>query len=432
MKTNRRNFITYAAMSGGLASLGAFNVSASDRKGGTDYPDYSALDEVLKLPVLKRELFPSPVIIETLELLQDRNNFICRVRSKDGAEGISIGHPFISKNSYPMFLNLLRPVFIGKDARDLDALIFQSAEGNVKNQGVPLCVQIATIEFAILDMLGNIANVAAGKLIGDIHNPEIAVYLGTRLGELRRMEPEKSLELVKQDFLETKAKAIKIRAGVGDNSGSDRDNAPGRTEKLIRMAREMFGDDMVLMIDGNGTYSVKEAIRIGKILEEYKYYFYEEPVPWDWYEEQKQVAEGLKIKMAGGEEEFGLHAFRWLIANDAFDIIQPDVFYNGGMIRSMKVARMAEVRGKTIVPHLSEGGLGYLYLLHFTSACSNADKFHEFKMFETKDANGTLIPIESKTQPFESINGVIKVPTGSGLGIVIDPAYIKTHAILKI
>ena len=49
------------------------------------------------------------------------------------------------------------------------------------------------------------------------------------------------------------------------------------------MAREMFGDDMVLMIDGNGSYSVKEAIRIGKILEEYNYEFYEEPIPWDWY-----------------------------------------------------------------------------------------------------------------------------------------------------
>jgi L-alanine-DL-glutamate epimerase-like enolase superfamily enzyme len=29
------------------------------------------------------------------------------------------------------------------------------------------------------------------------------------------------------------------------------------------MAREMFGDEIVLMIDGNGTYDVKEAIRIG-------------------------------------------------------------------------------------------------------------------------------------------------------------------------
>jgi L-alanine-DL-glutamate epimerase-like enolase superfamily enzyme len=191
----------------------------------------------------------------------------------------------------------------------------------------------------------------------------------------------------------------------------------------------MFGEDMVLMIDGNGTYSVKEAIRIGKILEEYNYYFYEEPVPWDWYEEQKQVAGALNITMAGGEEEFGLHAFRWLIANDAFQILQPDTFYFGGMIRSMKVARMAAVVGKTIAPHMSGGGLGWLYMLIFTSACSNADKFHEFKMFETRDANGTIIPIESKTEPFSSIDGVIRVPTGPGLGIKIDSDYIKTHEV---
>jgi len=48
-------------------------------------------------------------------------------------------------------------------------------------------------------------------------------------------------------------------------------------------------------------------------------------------------------------------------------------------------------------------------------------------MFQTKDANGTIIPIESKTEPFSSVDGVIKVPTGSGLGINIDPEYIKTH-----
>ncbi len=196
------------------------------------------------------------------------------------------------------------------------------------------------------------------------------------------------------------------------------------------MTREMFGDDMVLMIDGNGSYSVKEAIRIGRLLEEYDYYFYEEPVPWDWYEEQKQVADAMQIPMAGGEEEFGIHAFRWLIANDAFDILQPDQFYFGGMIRSMQVAHMAAVAGKTIVPHMSDGGLGFLYLLHFTSACPNAGEYHEFKLFSTRDANGTTIPIESKTEPLTSIDGIIKVPTGSGLGIRIDTDYVRTHRVL--
>ncbi len=428
MRTNRRNFISTAALAGSVALL----PSCQSRK-SKDYvlADYSKLDEILKQPVLKRGLFSSPVIIETLELLLDRKNCICRVRSKEGAEGISIGHPFISKESYPMFNNILRQHFIGKDARDLDILLFNAVEGNIKRQGIPLNVQVATIEFAILDMLGNIAEKPIGQLIGDIHHPEVSIYLGTRIGELRRQNPEESLELVKQDWEDTKAKAIKLRAGAGDNLGMDNDNDTGSTEKLVRLGREMFGDQMVLMIDGNGSYSVNGAIKLGKLLEEYNYYFYEEPVPWDWYEEQLQVERALNIPLAGGEEEFGIHAFRWLIANDVFQIVQPDLFYFGGMIRSMKVARMAEARGKTATPHMSEGGLGYLYMLHMVSACSNADKFHEFKMFETKDANGTLIPVESKTDPLKCMEGVIKVPTGSGTGVTIDPDYIKTHKVFE-
>lgn len=426
MNTNRRNFIKATALTGSAAAMAPLAACRS----GKPYPDYSELDTILQQPVLKRELFPDPVIIDKLELLRDRDNFICRVYSKDGAEGLSIGHPFISKQGWPMFQTSLHHRLINQDARNLDLLIFNAAERNIKKQGVPLSVQIATIEFAILDMLGVISNKPMGHLFGDLHNKEIAIYLGTRYNELRQLPPEESLQLMKQDWQETHAKAIKLRAGRGDDLGTDIDNAPGRTEKLIRMAREMFGDDMTLMIDGNGSYSVDEAIRIGRILEENNYYFYEEPIPWDWYEEQKQVADTLDIKMAGGEEEFGMHAFRWLNAHDVFQIMQPDLFYFGGMVRSMKVARMAQATGKTVAPHMSSGGLGWLYMLHFVSVCPNADKFHEFKLFATKDANGTLIPMESKTEPFKSIDGIIQAPTGSGLGVKIDPDYVKTHKVI--
>lgn len=427
MKTNRRKFITTAALAGGAALV---TPGCSTKQANSEpATDYSKLDEALNKPVLRRELFPNTVMIETLELLRDRKNCICRVRSKDGAEGISIGHPFIAKESYPMFNNILRHHFLGKDARDLDQLLFNVVEDNIKRQGIPMNVQVASIEFAILDMLGNIAGLPMGKLIGDIHHPEVSIYLGTRIGELRRLEPEESLDLVYKDWEETHAKAIKLRAGAGDNLGMDHDNRTNSTEKLVRIGREKFGDDMVLMIDGNGSYSVEGAIKLGKLLEEYNYYFYEEPVPWDWYEEQKQVERALNIKMAGGEEEFGMHAFRWLIANRVFQIVQPDLFYFGGMIRTMKVARMAETMGLTITPHMSGGGLGYLYMLHSVSATPNADKYHEFKMFDTYDANGTLIPIESKTEPLTSVDGVIKVPTGPGSGVIIDPDYIKTHTV---
>ncbi|TXG37543.1 enolase C-terminal domain-like protein [Seonamhaeicola maritimus] len=428
MQTNRRKFLKTAALTGAASTLLPFT-SCKPESPTTQINnsiDYTLIDEALNKPVLKRELFSNPVIIETIELLRDRDNFICRVRSKDGAVGISIGHPFYTEIGYPMF-NRVKRHFIGKDARDLDTLIHNAAVGNYRLHGIPLNVQMATLEFAILDMLGNIANKQVGQIIGDIHNQKVSIYLGTRINELRKREPEESLELMYQDWEETKAKAIKLRAGVGNNVGNDRDIAPGRTEKLVKLAREKFGDDMNLMIDGNGTYTVDGAIKLGKLLEEYNYYFYEEPIPYEWYEEQKQVQEALNIPMAGGEQESRLHTFRWLIANDVFQVVQPDIFYFGGMIRTKQISRMAQVMGQTIAPHMSSGGLGYLYMLHMVSACQNAAEFHEFKMFATKDANGTVIPVESKAEPFESIDGVINVPTGSGFGINIDPDYIKTH-----
>lgn len=433
-KANRREFI-FATLAGGVTATTLAVVPHGPKQkayGSTvDLTSrYATLDQILKKPVLKTELFDSPVIMDKIELLRDRNNFLCRVRSKDGAVGVAVGHPFTGKLGWPVMEGLIHQ-FTGKDARELDRLIMQASEPGAKTCGVPKNVQIAMLEIAILDLLGNIAGKPIGQLIGDIHHPRIAVYLGSRYIELRILEPEESLELVAKDLKESEAKAIKIRGGVGDQLGTNADNAPGRTEKLIKMTRETFGDDMVLMLDGNGSYSHEEAIRIGKMLEEYNYFFYEEPIPWDWYEEQKKVADALTIQMAGGEEEFRMRAFRWLVANDAFDILQPDQLYFGGMIRSMKVARMGAAFGKTVIPHMTDGGLGYLYMLHFVSACPNAGPYHEFKLFATPDANGTTIPIESKTAPLSSDNGVIAVPVGPGLGITIDPEYIKTHEVVR-
>ncbi len=429
MKTNRRNFLASAAMAGGASAILPLHSCTTGTTATGTPTDYSKLDEVLRKPVLKRELFPDPVTIESLELLRDRDSLLYRVRSTDGAVGISAGHPFIAESCYPMVPKALAPHFVGKDARDLDRLIFNAVEMNVKRQGIPLNVHVAGIEFAILDMLGTTADKPAGLLIGDLVNPEVSIYLGNHLADFRQKEPEVSLELMQKDVEATSAKAVKIRAGRGDNLGQDNENAPGRTEKLIRMAREVFGEEMVLMIDGNGTYSVKEAIRIGKILEEYNYAFYEEPVPWDWYEEQKQVEQALDITMAGGEEEFGVHAFRYLAGNEVFQILQPDLFYYGGMIRTMQVARMAEAAGLQVTPHISGGGFGFLYMLHMVGVCPAAYKYHEFKMFTTRDSNGTTIPIESKAGPFESRNGMIPVPKGAGLGIHIDPDYVRTHTV---
>jgi L-alanine-DL-glutamate epimerase-like enolase superfamily enzyme len=148
-------------------------------------------------------------------------------------------------------------------------------------------------------------------------------------------------------------------------------------------------------------------------------------VPFDWYEETKQVADALEIPIAGGEQEPSIHMFRWLIANNSLEIVQPDMFYFGGMIRSMKVARMAEAYGKECTPHISGSGLGYLYMMHFVSAIPNAGPYHEFKGFNNE------LPFKCTTSSLESNEGVVTVPSGPGLGIEIDSDYVAMHEVVK-
>jgi L-alanine-DL-glutamate epimerase-like enolase superfamily enzyme len=424
VRTNRRGFLASALIGAGatLPACSASSATPAPPAAPTGAPreKYAKLDEVLKQPVLKRELFPSPVVIETVELLRLNNSFLCRVRSRDGAVGISVANNSQQRSLYPIHVNRLQPFFIGKDARDLDTLLEEVYvyQSNYKLQSLALWVPLATIEFAILDMLGRIANKSMGQLVGDIHNPKVAVY---RANGERDNSAEAVMENLRRQVAESQAKALKIKIG---GRMSHVEYPAGRSEKLIPMVRKEFGDQMVCYADSNGSYDVAEGIKFGKLLEEYKYAFYEEPVPFDWYEETKAVKDGVQIPVAGGEQEASMHAFRWLIANDALDIVQADMFYFGGFTRCMRVARMAAAMGKVHTPHIS-GGLGYLYMIHFVSAIPNAGPYHEFKGLDDD------VPFECKTSSLKTEDGVVVVPTGPGSGIDIDPAFIKKHTVVK-
>jgi L-alanine-DL-glutamate epimerase-like enolase superfamily enzyme len=419
MKTNRRHFIS-TTLAGGMAAampLSAYGSARNPISGpNPKYPDYNALNEIEKKPVLKRQYFTSPVIIKSIELLRNGRNFLCRVRSADGAEGISVAHEGLYSH-YLIFLSLVR-IFIGKDARDLDSLMDDVYVRNYRLQGIALGIPSATIEFAILDMLGRIANKTMSLLIGEIHKPKVEFYLAT---ENRGSTAEETLRVWQPQIEACKTKEIKIRVG-GGHMTNNIDDPPGRTEKLIPLMRKTFGDKMDICADANGSYTVDEAIRIGRILEEYGINRYEEPVPYDYYPECKQVADALKVPISCGEQDQSFHQMRWMLVNDGFDIIEPDIFYFGGMIRSMKIARIAEAcGGKQCTLHMSPGRLGFLYAFHFTSVLPNGGFRPEFKGFETD------VIYECKTGPIKSENGAVNVPTGPGLGVDIDPEYIKKH-----
>jgi L-alanine-DL-glutamate epimerase-like enolase superfamily enzyme len=177
---------------------------------------------------------------------------------------------------------------------------------------------------------------------------------------------------------------------------------------------------MTIYADANGSYDVPMAIRIGRLMEAHGHRFFEEPVPFDHYDETREIAQALKIPVALGEEEMSLRGFRRIIEHGIADIVQPDLMYFGGLIRSIKVARMAAAAGLECTPHMSGGGLGYLYVAHFASCVPNAGPHQEYKGMD-KHPPGHLQP----TSPLKSVNGKLIVPTGPGLGVTIDPDFLK-------
>lgn len=422
MQVSRRNLLKSSLAAGAAAALPGSAHGSPCLAPGTN-PHYAQFDEILNQPVFKRELFPDPVIIASVELLHYKDSYLCRVRSKDGAEGISVGNSMQLDSIYPFFTTRLAPFFIGKDARDLEVLLEASTvyKSNYKFTGLALWIPMATLEFAILDMFGRMSGKSIGQLIGEIHNKEISVY---QANSERDISAELTIEHLKEQVAISKAKAIKFKLG---GRMSHPEFPKGRSEQLIPLVRKTFGDDMVISADANGSYTAAQAIPIGKLMQEYKYVFYEEPVPFDWYEETKQVADALQIPIALGEQEPSMHNFRWLLANNAIGVAQPDMFYFGGMVRCIRVARMANAQGKPTIPHISDSGLGFLYMMHFVSAIPNAGPYHEFKSF-----NDTL-PFTCATSTLRSDdNGRLKVPTGPGLGVEIDPDYIKRYELVKV
>jgi L-alanine-DL-glutamate epimerase-like enolase superfamily enzyme len=421
MNSDRRDFLKTAAA--GMAALTPEDpVQSSEKAKGEKAQELSEnLDKVWGAPVLRADFFKQPVQIASIELLKAGKHYLVRARSADGAEGLAGAHDSVLATTFPIFLKRVAPNFVGKDARGLEALIYEAylRDSNYKWQGLAFWVSVAAAEIAVLDLLGKVAGKPLGELLGGVVRNEIAVY---RASGNRGNSPEAEIDYLKKIVAETGAHAIKFRLGARmryDGASTKRDHA------MIPLTRKTFGDQMTIYADANGSYDVPMAVKIGRMMEEQKFRFFEEPVPFDYYDETRKVAGSLKIPIALGEQESSLRSFRRIIESNVARIIQPDLLYFGGLTRSVKVARMAAAAGLECTPHMSGGGLGYLYIAHFASCVKNCGPHQEYK------GDDDTTPVSSDTSSLKSENGMMKIPTGPGLGVRFDPEFLKEAKVVS-
>jgi L-alanine-DL-glutamate epimerase-like enolase superfamily enzyme len=365
--------------------------------------------------VLETGFLKEPVTVASVELLRHGKNFLLRTRSTAGIEAITVPNPARMAQAYPIFLRNILPVFLKKDARTLESLLWDVYRhgSNYKLQGIALWAGVAAIEMALLELLGQTARRPVADFFGGARRRDIAVYYAS--GN-RGNRPEAEIEHLQRLVAGSGVRAIKFR--LGGRMSRNADSLPGRTEALIPLVRRTFGDAFTLYADANSSYDAAHAIRVGRLMEDHRYGFYEEPCPFDWLWETKEVADALTLPVAGGEQEFSMRNWQWMIEQRGVDIVQPDLHYGGGYIRATRVARMAAAAGMTVVPHMSGGGLGYLDVVQFASFTPNIGPFMEFK-------GNTDLPIACPSSSLKCERGKVRCPTGPGFGVAVDPDYVE-------
>jgi L-alanine-DL-glutamate epimerase-like enolase superfamily enzyme len=360
----------------------------------------------------------APVKIRSIELLQAGKDFFVRTRSTDGVEGLIRTKQM--DDFIPIFHNRVVPAFLGKDARDIETLIDDVYTQNYKMAGQAFWCPVAYVEQSIFDLLGKSSGKRVAELFGGVVREEIPVYLS---GSARDLSAEKEVDLYVRGLEETGAKAVKFK--IGGRMSRNLDAYPGRTETMMTLARKRMGDDIVINADANGSYNAKKAIEVGRMLEDLNCNFFEEPCPWQEIGETKKVADALEIPIAIGEQDSNLWLFEWFAENKVAQILQPDINYNGGFVRTLRVARIAKKFHLPIVPHNTQTGSTAVNILNFAAAVESIGGYMEYPH------RGKPKPEPFSSPQFQIKNGTVSAPKGSGLGVTFDPAFIKKASLIK-
>ena len=148
-----------------------------------------------------------------------------------------------------------------------------------------------------------------------------------------------------------------------------------------------------------------------------------EALPPDALDDFVLLRRDSPVPIAGGETLTRRQSFRpWLLAG-AFDVVQPDVMYLGGISRSLQVCRMAEAAGLPVTPHAANLSLVTMCTMHLLGAIPNAGKYLEFSI-EEEDyypwQYGLFLG-----DPYRIEDGRATIPDAPGWGIEINPAWLE-------
>jgi D-arabinonate dehydratase len=345
-------------------------------------------------------------------------------------EAAHFGGPLVSTAT--VIEQELRPNLLGQDPREVERLwelmhrrAYKHARGGI------VIAAISGIDIALWDLRGKMAGMPLWRLLGGYRRRVPAYATGGFYAEGKGV---RELADEMRTYCRHGFRAVKMK--VGRNSGIEASPLRAMADRgvcevsladdlaRVRAVREAIGPDVRLMIDANGAWDVPTAVRMGRALEAFDIYWFEEPVWPDDVAGSAEVASKVTIPVAGYETcSYGTVSFREYIAARAVHFVQPDVAWAGGLTETLKIAHLAQAANLPVAPHIHGSAVGVAAAAHLLGALPNGS------MAEMVFPAHPLMADLARKPLVVDRSGEIDLGERPGLGIELDPDVMKRYRV---
>jgi L-rhamnonate dehydratase len=306
----------------------------------------------------------------------------------------------------------LRALAVGSDPMQVEELWDRLYKGSFYfgRRGAVLQA-ISGIDIACWDIIGKATGLPVATLLGGKRRDSAVAYAST----LFRTTPAGMREAA-EHYIDEGFRAVKFGWGpFGEDLRKD--------VALVEAARETLGDERDLMVDAGWRHrrTLKDAIQLVDALEPSRPYWIEEPCFPEDYDTYRRLGESVSTRIAAGEAEATAWSFRHL-AGAGIDVLQPDLSRCGGLTIARRIAYLADELNLMICPHAWGSDLLTAATLHFIAFLPR-ETFLEFNT-SSDPLSRSLV-----ADPLRLEDGIVRLPTGPGLGVVPDMEQIRALAV---
>ena len=310
----------------------------------------------------------------------------------------------------------LQPILVGKDPCGTELLWDQMHRLLVHGRQGEAMMAVSAVDCALWDLKGRVLGRPVHRLLGGPTRQAVPAY-ASMLGYA-----VEDLGLVRERALAAQAQGYTAQKWFfrhGPMSGPD---GMRKNVDLVRTLRETLGDDDEIMLDCWQSWDLTYAVRVAERIEEFSPRWLEECAMPDRVDTYRELRQRTSIPISGAEHEYTRWGFKRFVDAGALDVLQPDIYWAGGLSEVMKIAAYATVHDLITIPHGHSTPAG----IHFSATQSPIHTPYQEYLIKWNEVHQFFL-----SSPIRPAGGMINVPETPGMGMELDPAKVEREETAK-